>query len=59
MELQNKFENREITISELTTSQIDSLKELYNNQVSNLHKILDDRQTELAFLKLKLGSSNK
>ena len=27
MELQNKFENREITISELTTSQIDSLKE--------------------------------
>ena len=59
LELQNKFENREITISELTTSQINSLKELYNNQVSNLHKVLDDRQTELAFLKLKLGSSNK
>lgn len=59
LELQNKFENREITISELTTSQINSLKELYNNQVSNLHKILNDRQTELVFLKLKLSSYNK
>lgn len=56
IDLQNKYENNEINLSMLSDKEIDELDSLYNRQVSDLKKKLDDRKTQLNIMKHRIKS---
>ena len=61
LNLQKQFENNEIDLSVMSDEEIDALNSLYKKQVSELKKILDNKQTELNIIQYRIKgySSNK
>lgn len=56
MELQRKFEDKEVELSQLSKNQIHELNLLYKKQIDNLEKELDNRKTELNIIKNRVKS---
>lgn len=61
LNLQKQFENNEIDLNVMSDEEIDALNSLYKKQVSELKKILDNKQTELNIIQYRIKgySSNK
>lgn len=56
LKLQNQYEKNEIDLSSMTDEQIHDLNLLYNRQVAELKKKLNDKKTELAIMQYKIES---
>lgn len=51
IELQRKFEDKEVELSQLSKNQIHELNLLYKKQIDDLEKELDNKKTELNIIK--------
>ena len=60
LDLQSKYENKEIDLSVMSNEEIHELNSLYKRQVSDLKKKLEDKKTQLAIMnnRIKSYSSN-
>lgn len=56
IELQRKFENKEVALSQLSKDQIHELNLLYKKQIDDLDKELDNKKTELNIIKNRIKS---
>lgn len=55
IELQKKFENKEILMSELSDEELINLNELYQRQIDNMKRELENKKTKIGMLKFKLS----
>ena len=55
--LQEKFENKEVVMNDLSDSEIVSLKDLYNSQIEKLNKEIDEKKTKIGMLRFRLTGS--
>ena len=54
MELQRKFEAKEILMSEMSNEQLIELTALYNRQTNELKREIENKKTRIGMLKFKL-----
>lgn len=60
LEMQAKFENKEILMSEMSDNDLILLKKLYDSQIEDLNKEIDNKKTKIGMLRFRLtGSVNK
>lgn len=52
--LQQRFENKEIELSSLTDEEVHNLNLLYKRQIENLEKVLENSKTELNIIKNRI-----
>ena len=55
LELQSKFENKEVLMSELSDEELIKLNELYIRQIDNMKRELENKKTKIGMLKFKLS----
>lgn len=55
LELQERFENKEILMSELSDEELIKLNDLYNRQINNMKRELENKRTKVGMLKFKLS----
>lgn len=56
LQLQRKFENNEIDFSGMSDKEVHELNSLYERQVSDLQKKLDDKKTEMGIIKSRINN---
>lgn len=55
LELQRKFENKEILMSDMSEKDLIRLNDLYNRQINNMKRDLENKKTKVGMLKFKLS----
>lgn len=55
LELQRKFENKEILMSDMSDIDLIRLNDLYNRQINNMKRDLENKKTKVGMLKFKLS----
>jgi len=60
LELQSKFDKKEVLMADLSDEELISLKDLYISQIESLNKEIDNKKTKIGMLRFRLtGSVNK
>ena len=54
LELQSKYENKEIDLAVMSDEEVHELNLLYKRQISDLKKNLEDKKTQLSIMKHKI-----
>lgn len=54
LDLQNKYENKEIDLAVMSDEEVHELNLLYKRQISDLKKNLEDKKTQLSIMKHKI-----
>ena len=55
LELQRRFESKEILMSEMSEKDLIRLNDLYNRQIKNMKRDLENKKTKVGMLKFKLS----
>lgn len=55
LELQRRFESKEILMSEMSEKDLIRLNDLYNRQINNMKRDLENKKTKVGMLKFKLS----